>query len=90
MKRSHIFQVLVATLATVLVAILLHEAHTWRGTTHPDFHIEWIGSRVASQGEAPYSDETTLSIQLGSRGHSFLLFPSWLVDLASDAKVSKL
>lgn len=67
-KRSHIVLALVAILAMVLYAVLLHQAYTWRGNTHPDFFIEWVGSRVALQGDNPYSDATTLSIQLGSKG----------------------
>lgn len=69
MKRSQISLVLVAVLAMVLYAILEHEIYTWRGKTHPDFFIEWVGSRVALRGENPYSDETTISIQIGSKGH---------------------
>lgn len=69
MKRLHILLIFVALLATGLYAVLMHEAYTWRGNTHPDFFIEWVGSRVALEGENPYSDETTLSIQLGSKGH---------------------
>lgn len=67
-KRSHIFLALVAILAMVLHALVVHQAYTWRGNTHPDFFIEWVGSRVALQGGNPYSDATTLAIQLGSKG----------------------
>ena len=61
---------LVAALAIALVGytLVLHQVYTWRANTHPDFYIEWIGSRVALQGGNPYSDETTQAIQLGSKG----------------------
>ena len=52
-----------------LYAIFLHQTYTWRGNTHPDFYIEWMGSRVALQGGNPYGEETTLAIQVGSKGH---------------------
>jgi hypothetical protein len=68
-RRSHIRLLSVVVLALVLHAILLHEAYTWRGDTHPDFYIEWVGSRVALRGHNPYSDETTIAIQMGSKGH---------------------
>ncbi len=50
-------------------ALLLHQAYTWQGNTHPDFYIEWLASRIALEGGNPYSDETTASIQMGSKGH---------------------
>lgn len=58
-----------AVVAFAVHVILLHQAYTWRGNTHPDFFIEWMGSRVALSGGNPYSEQTTLAIQLGSKGH---------------------
>jgi hypothetical protein len=51
-----------------LYAVTVHQAYTWRGNTHADFYIEWVGSRVALQRDNPYNEETTLAIQLGSKG----------------------
>jgi hypothetical protein len=68
MRRKQLLVAAAIALGLVLYAVALHQAYTWRGNTHPDFYIEWVGSRVALQGGNPYSEETTLAIQLGSKG----------------------
>lgn len=68
MKRKQLLAATAIMLGLALYAVALHQAYTWRANTHPDFYIEWVGSRVALQGGNPYSDETTLAIQLGSKG----------------------
>ncbi len=68
MSRRGMLLVAAITIALAGYALVLHQAYTWRANTHPDFYIEWIGSRVALQGGNPYSDETTQAIQLGSKG----------------------
>lgn len=68
MKRKQLLLAAALILGLALYAVALHQAYTWRGNTHPDFYIEWVGSRVALQGGNPYSEETTLAIQLGSKG----------------------
>lgn len=68
-KRRHILYVVLALLGIAAYTVLLHQAYTWRGNTHPDFYIEWTGSRVALKGGNPYSKETTQAIQIGSKGH---------------------
>jgi hypothetical protein len=54
--------------ALALYAVLLHQAYTWPGNTHPDFFVEWTASRVVLSGGNPYSAETTATIQMGSKG----------------------
>ena len=46
------------TFGLVMYAVVVHQVYTWRGTTHPDFYIEWVESRVALQGINPYGEET--------------------------------
>jgi hypothetical protein len=60
----------IAALAIGLAAyaIALHQAYTWRGNTHPDFFVEWTATRVALEGGNPYAEQTTLAIQMGSKG----------------------
>ncbi len=67
-KRRQLLAATAIIFGLALYAVALHQAYTWRGNTHPDFYIEWVGSRVALRGGNPYSDETTLAIQLGSKG----------------------
>lgn len=67
-KRKQLLAATAIIIGLVLYAVALHQAYTWRENTHPDFYIEWVGSRVALQRGNPYSDETTLAIQLGSKG----------------------
>jgi hypothetical protein len=67
-KARHLLLFFLATVASVLYAVSIRQVYTWRGNTHPDFYIEWMGSRVALEGGNPYSEETTVAIQTGSKG----------------------
>jgi hypothetical protein len=67
-KRRLLLIAAVVTLGLGFYAVAVRQAYTWRGNTHPDFYIEWVGSRVALQGGNPYGEETTRSIQIGSKG----------------------
>lgn len=71
-KRQRVLSVVSLLAILALYTVALHGAYTWRGNTHPDFFIEWLGSRVALMGGNPYSDETTALIQTGSKGHQIL------------------
>ncbi len=51
-----------------IYAVVLHQAYTWRATTHPDFYVDWMGTRAALRGENPYSSETMRATQMGSKG----------------------
>src|SRR5690242_16587710 len=58
-----------AMLGLFVVAVLVfYFTYTSQRDAVADFFIEWRGSQVALQGGNPYSDETTRSIQLGSKG----------------------
>lgn len=60
---------IMAVLVLFLVASLIfYFTYTSQRDAVADFFIEWRGSQVALQGGNPYSDETTRSIQLGSKG----------------------
>jgi hypothetical protein len=65
-RRPLSFASVIAAIA--LYTLILHQVYTWQGNTHPDFYIEWVGSRVALTGGNPYSDQTTMAIQMGSKG----------------------
>ncbi len=68
MNKSTIALTIGTVSGVILYAVLLHQAYTWRGNTHPDFYVEWVAARVALRGGNPYSEETTRAIQLGSKG----------------------
>ena len=48
----------VVMVGSMMYAVVVHQVYAWRGNIHPDFYIEWVGSRVALQGNNPYSEET--------------------------------
>lgn len=67
MTRRRVLLVAAIAIGLAGYALVLHQTYTWRANTHPDFYIEWFGSRVALQGGNPYSDETAQAIQLSSK-----------------------